>query len=154
MPRKRGNFGRRYTGIIYSIEIIFRWNHWTKFKRSNRRLPPPSKTFSSTYWNQKCYHFFLCIFIEVIGGLPSSFERLCLDGGQRLENFLVGHNINFFCRQGVVEKPIKGSWIERLAPTLVGYQPARLFDHPTFMNQVVVFGRHKEKSSWIGNQKF
>jgi uncharacterized protein (UPF0303 family) len=46
MPEGRGNFGRRYIGIRYSIEILFMWNHSIKFKKSSRRSLPLDTSFS------------------------------------------------------------------------------------------------------------
>jgi hypothetical protein len=88
---------------------------------------------------------FNCILTKVVGGPSILFERLCLNGGQHFESFLVDYSWKTCCIKGDVEKLARDRWFERPIPAHVNCQLTWLFYYPTSIGQAAIFGRHDKR---------
>lgn len=69
-------------------------------------FPPPTK-------NKKCSSSFVYVFTEDFRGPLTLVERTCLNDGQHLDNFSVGHNWEGHCRGSTTQEFVRVSRFER-----------------------------------------
>lgn len=141
------------------LEYFFQWIHTVQERQPKIAAPlihhfQYEVDFFLHLLKPKCCNSFSCVFTKVVGIPPTSFEKLCPRGGQHFESFLVGCNQKSLCKGSVAKKLARGSQFKRPSPTPTNCQLARLFDHLKSKDRIARLGRHENKGSRIGNQKF